>query len=588
MSQALTDLLIAVATDSGCLDVDALCAALEAARLKQMSLVEAVLESGLIDEFEFFPKLAAKLGMAFQATSELDQSTRLHALFPAKLALRHRILPGSTSSDQMTLLTYDPFDLDAKQAIGQAMTKNVDWALCTRQQILDSLRVGYGVGAANFDELLEGRPIEQGDDALMQEVTVLEEDEEATVMSFVNQVFREALKERATDIHVEPLENDLRIRYRIDGALQQISVPPNMRLLQASLISRLKIMANLDIAERRLPQDGRINLELDGQRIDVRVATIPSVNGESVSLRLLGREQFDFETLGLDDETMAKVKDLLALPNGIILVTGPTGSGKSTTLYTFLRYLNTEDTRIVTIEDPVENKLDGLVQIAVKPEINLTFAAGLRSILRGDPNVIMVGEMRDLETTDIAIRGALTGHLVFSTLHTNDAVSGITRLIDMGVDPFLIATSVRAFIAQRLVRTLCPNCKAPIEAGAYNDSYLDRIGFPSCEKGKLMRAVGCRDCRGSGYRGRMAVMEICTITPETTELISDRASAAILRAQALEDGMTPLRQYGWMKVMEGLTTIEEIILVTAADQDRDSHVPAAFETKEALKLSART
>lgn len=587
MSQALINLLELAAEEAGCPDRDTLRAALVAAAAKRAPLIDALLETGLIDELEFFPRLADKLGMPFQATSTLDVSTRLHAIFPAKLALRHRLLPGATSSDAISLLTYDPFNLDAKQAVGQAMTKNVNWALCTRQQIVDSLRVGYGVGAANFDELLEGRQVEQGDDALMQEVTVLEEDEEATVMSFVNQVFREALKERATDIHIEPLENDLRIRYRIDGALQQIAVPPNMRLLQASLISRLKIMANLDIAERRLPQDGRINLELDGQRIDVRVATIPSVNGESVSLRLLSREQFDFDTLGLDEDTMAKVKELLALPNGIILVTGPTGSGKSTTLYTFLRHLNTEETRIVTIEDPVENKLDGLVQIAVKPEINLTFAAGLRSILRGDPNVIMVGEMRDLETTDIAIRGALTGHLVFSTLHTNDAVSGITRLVDMGIEPFLIATSVRAFIAQRLVRTLCSSCKAPVEAGTYADAYLERLGFPPCEKGRLMRAVGCRACRGSGYRGRMAIMEICTITPEMTELISDRASVPVLRSQALEDGMTPLRQYGWMKVIEGATTLEEVILVTAADQNRDLRVPAQFETRAALKLSAR-
>ena len=472
MSTALTELLLSVASESGCADAVALRNALQAADKQRSSAINTILDSGLIDEFEFFPMLASKLGMRFQATSELDLSVRLHAIFPAKLALRHRLVPGATSTDQITLFTYDPFDLDAKQAVGQMISKNVDWALCTRQQIMDSLRIGYGVGAANFDELLEGREIEHGDNALMQEVTVLEEDEEATVMSFVNQVFREALNERATDIHVEPLENDLRISYRIDGALQQIAVPPNMRLLQASLISRLKIMANLDIAERRLPQDGRINLQLDGQRIDVRVATIPSVNGESVSLRLLSRERYDFDTLGLDEHTMEKVKELLAMPNGIVLVTGPTGSGKSTTLYTFLGYLNTEDTRIVTIEDPVENKLDGLVQIAVKPEINLTFAAGLRSILRGDPNVIMVGEMRDLETTEIAIRGALTGHLVFSTLHTNDAVSGITRLIDMGVEPFLIATSVRAFIAQRLVRTLCPNCKLPVEEDAYADAYL--------------------------------------------------------------------------------------------------------------------
>jgi len=345
-----------------------------------------------------------------------------------------------------------------------------------------------------------------------------------------------------------------------------VPVPPNMRLLQNSLVSRLKIMAHLDIAERRLPQDGRINLELDGQRYDVRVATIPSVNGESVSLRLLGRERMDLGALGLSEEMEIQIRELLALPNGIILVTGPTGSGKSSTLYTFLRELNTKQRRIVTIEDPVENKLDGVVQIAVKPEINLTFSAGLRSILRGDPNVIMVGEMRDLETTEIAIRGALTGHLVFSTLHTNDAVGGISRLVDMGIEPFLIASSVRAFLAQRLVRRLCPHCCQPAEEHQHHDHYLKSIGFPLEHKHRILTAPGCRECRGTGYRGRMAILEICAITSGMQELIADRASVAALRTRAREEGMIPMRDYGWLKVISGETTLEEVIAVTAGGQ----------------------
>jgi general secretion pathway protein E/type IV pilus assembly protein PilB len=422
--------------------------------------------------------------------------------------------------------------------------------------------MGLGGGAEKFAELLVGRVGAGSGDDLKQETTVLAEAAEAaTVMNFVNQIFREALKERATDIHVEPLERDLRIRYRVDGRLHEVPVPPNMRLLQASLISRLKIMAHLDIAERRLPQDGRINLELDGDPIDVRVATIPSVNGESVALRLLTRQKFDFEKLGLDGDTAGTITKLLASPNGIILVTGPTGSGKSTTLYTFLRQLNTKERRIVTIEDPVENKLDGVVQIAVKPEINLTFAAGLRSILRGDPNVVMVGEMRDLETAEIAIRAALTGHLVFSTLHTNDAVGGISRLMDMGIEPFLISSSVRAFQAQRLVRTLCPHCKQPSQL---EPSYLKAIGFPLEHADKLKRPEGCRQCRGSGFTGRLAIMEICLMTGGMSQKINDRAPMNDIKAQALKDGMIPMRQYGFQKAIQGVTTVEEVMTVTAS------------------------
>jgi general secretion pathway protein E/type IV pilus assembly protein PilB len=383
------------------------------------------------------------------------------------------------------------------------------------------------------------------------------------VLNFVNQVFREGLKERATDIHVEPLERDLRIRYRVDGKLIEVPVPPNMRLLQNSLISRLKIMAHLDIAERRMPQDGRINLELDGEPIDVRVATIPSVNGESVALRLLTRKKFDMGSLGLDPDTEAKFRKLIAAPNGIILITGPTGSGKSSTLYTLLKELNTKERRIVTIEDPVENKLDGIIQIAVKPEIDLTFAAGLRSILRGDPNVIMVGEMRDQETVEIAIRGALTGHLVLSTLHTNDAVGGISRLLDMGIEPFMVSSSVRAFQAQRLVRTLCPHCKEPAQ---HEDSYLKAIGFPMEWKSKLFRPVGCRSCRGTGFSGRLAIMEICMMTEKLQEKINLRATAMELKAQALSDGMIPMRHYGFRKASEGITTLEEVMTVTAASE----------------------
>jgi general secretion pathway protein E len=559
---SLADLLTQAASDAGCIQVQLCKQTLQDASERRGSMVEAVLDAGLVDEDKFIQSIGRALNLPFTTDEELEAAENLHNRFPAKLALRHRVYPSHLSGADLTLLTYDPFNLDARQAVGHEVRKRVTWGLASRRRILEALHQGYGVGAENFEELLEGRDGDGGHDEMKQETTVLDEqDEEATVMNFVNQIFREALKERATDIHVEPLERDLRIRYRIDGKLIEVPVPPNMRLLQASLISRLKIMAHLDIAERRLPQDGRINLELDGNPIDVRVATIPSVNGESVALRLLTRQKFDMEKLGLDGKTEEIIKKLLGMPNGIILVTGPTGSGKSTTLYTFLRMLNTKERRIVTIEDPVENKLDGVIQIAVKPEINLTFAAGLRSILRGDPNVVMVGEMRDLETTEIAIRAALTGHLVFSTLHTNDAVGGISRLLEMGIEPFLVSSSVRAFQAQRLVRTLCPHCKT---AAVYERAYLDGIGFPQEGREKLRKAEGCRQCRNTGFQGRLAIMEICQMTSALSEKINARAPMGEIKEQAIKDGLVPMRNYGFTKAIQGITTVEEVMNVTAS------------------------
>jgi len=563
-SATLIDVLIRTAASAGCAEPTRLRHALEMAADKRQPLIEALVDANMVDEDRFFAQLATGLGMPYAENGLDDAAEGLHARFPAKLALRHRICPAQVANGEVTILTYNPFDLGARQAVGQELRKRVHWQIAPRHRILEALHQGYGVGAENFEELLEGREAGDDHDDLKQETTVLDEaDEEATVMNFVNQVFREALKERATDIHVEPLERDLRIRYRVDGKLLEVPVPPNMRLLQNSLVSRLKIMAHLDIAERRLPQDGRINLELDGEPIDVRVATIPSVNGESVALRLLTRKKFDMSAIGLDPHTEATLRKLIAAPNGIILVTGPTGSGKSTTLYTLLKELNTKDRRIVTIEDPVENKLDGVVQIAVKPEIDLTFAAGLRSILRGDPNVIMVGEMRDQETVEIAIRGALTGHLVLSTLHTNDAVGGISRLLDMGIEPFMVASSVRAFQAQRLVRTLCGACKQPSH---YEDSYLKNIGFPLEWKGKLFKPGGCRACRNTGFTGRLAIMEICQMTEALQDKINQRANSIELKAQALKDGMVPMRQYGFRKASEGVTTLEEVMTVTAATE----------------------
>jgi general secretion pathway protein E len=560
---SVIDTLLKIARDSQCIDVNACQTVLQNAAEGQRSLVRAMLDSKLVDETKFLRGLSEWLEIPWWEKALTSVAGPLREKVPARLALRYHVVPLQQENSTIWLGLYDPFDLLARQTLAASLREKVRYTMSTRTLILQALRQGYGIGAETFEAILQGRSEEEVNPELKQETNVLDlDDSEASVVKFVNQILREALEQRATDVHVEPLPNDLRIRYRIDGVLHEVPVPPNIRLLQASVISRLKVMAHLDIAERRLPQDGRINLELLGQPIDVRVATIPSVSGESVSLRLLGQERFTFDRLGLDPPSQQRIERLLTLPNGIVLVTGPTGCGKSTSLYTFLSSLNTHERRIVTVEDPVEYQLPGVIQIAVKPEIDLTFANGLRSILRGDPNVIMVGEMRDRETAEIAIRGALTGHLVFSTLHTNDAIGGITRLLDMGIEPFLVANSVRAFIAQRLVRVLCVHCKKRAE---YSNEYLSRVGFPLESVSSILTVAGCEACRATGYQGRAAIYEICLVSHRLQDLITQNKPASRLRTVAIEEGMVPLRQYGWKKVVAGLTTIEEVVRVTAGD-----------------------
>lgn len=530
------------------------------ANAQQQSFIRALLDLPGFPERAFLHSLIEGLHLGW-----IDPATEIEAnekSFPARLALRYHLLPVPGEEGVLTLIGYDPFDFVGRAAVRQQFPQQrTQFYYSTRKFVVTALKKVYGVGAETFEELLEGRADDHHHHEV-EEVNVLDgEDAEASVMKFVNQIMREALVEQATDIHVEPLGTDLRIRHRIDGILHEVSVPQNIKVLQASLLSRIKIMAGLDIAERRIPQDGRINLEFGGKSIDVRVATIPSVTGETISLRLLGQERFDFSRLGLDAKSEAVVKNLLALPNGIVLVTGPTGCGKSTSLYTFLSSLNTRERRIVTIEDPVEHKLPGVIQIAIRPEINLDFATALRSVLRGDPNVIMVGEMRDLETAEIAVRAALTGHMVFSTLHTNDSVGGITRLLDMGVEPFLIGSSVRAFVAQRLVRRLCPECKQAGSAEKWHE-----FGLPLEAGPTVFSPVGCEACRQTGYRGRTALYEICAITPAMQDLIQHKASFKLLRQQARAEGMITLREYGWMRVREGTTSVEEVLRVTAVDE----------------------
>jgi len=537
-----------------------------ATNLNGGSWVGQVLDSGKVDENRFLSAIGNffRVPVVSIDAKKIDRETL--SMLPSRFVFQHHILPIEVKENSVVLATYDLFNSIGRQLAAQLLKKPAEWVLVPRAQVLRAMKTLYGVGAETFDEILKTRGsldvLDDGEAAIQ----INADDPEASVVKFVNQIIREAIFERATDIHVEPLENDLRIRYRIDGILHEVAVPPQLRVLQSAIISRLKVMSHMDIAERRLPQDGRMNLLAKNQEIDVRVSTIPTVNGESISLRLLsrGEQQFNFERLDLGEKKEKIIRHLLTQPNGIILLTGPTGCGKSTSLYCFLSSINSVQRRIITIEEPVEYRIAGVSQIDVKPEIDLTFAKGLRHILRQDPNVVMVGEIRDVETADIAIRAAMTGHLVFSTLHTNDAVGGITRLLDMDVEPFLLASVVKAFIAQRLVRTICPDC---IEMVDYPRDYLAEIGVPVKELGtRFQRGAGCDQCRQTGYQGRAAIYEICLITEPMRKLVMQKRDGGELKQCAVAEGMETLRQDGWRRVAQGRTTIEEVVRVTQTDE----------------------
>ncbi|GAA5496869.1 type II secretion system protein E [Rubritalea halochordaticola] len=533
------------------------------AKKKGLSLIDAVLDAGVVGEEEFLREVSARLALPWHEGDLLGENVKeLKAACGPALAIRHRVVPLELNKDQITLACYDPLALEARQILSRRLPYSIKWVMSERRKIRTTLGAIYGVGADTFEKLLEGRDVDFENMADKDEASVLDEDDsdEASVLRFVNQIIREGLLQKATDIHIEPQHDILRIRYRVDGHLMDVPVPERINALQSSVIARLKIMSRLDVAERRVPQDGRINLKLEGKSIDVRVATIPSVEGETVSLRLLNQERYSLDQLGMEDSVRKVIDEVLSLSNGVILATGPTGSGKSTSLYCFLDHLNKPETRTVTIEDPVENKLPGIVQIAVKPEVGLTFAKGLRSILRADPNIVMVGEIRDTETAEIAIRASLTGHLVFSTLHTNTAIGGISRLLDMDIEPFLVAASVRAFLAQRLVRKLCPKCKVPMENFGEEDKVA--LGIPLELDGQPCRAVGCGDCRQTGYSGRIAIYEICQVSDAIQDMITHGADENKILRQATKEGFEPMRTYGWRKVMKGVTSIEEVLSST--------------------------
>jgi general secretion pathway protein E len=469
------------------------------------------------------------------------------------------------SEDTIALATGWPPEPIMDEWIFAASGRTPRWHLAPPDKVTKFITQNLGVGADSLDESRDHLATET-------EAEGEAEDENAAVIRFVNQVVAQAITDGATDIHFEPQEESLRIRYRIDGLLVAVPVPDNLRQFQDAIISRLKIMAKLNISERRLPQDGRITYRQGTNTLDIRLSTIPTIYGESVSLRLLNKksEPLSFEQLGMSAEDRAQITSVLSLPHGIILVTGPTGSGKSTSLNAFLREINSTERRIITIEDPIEYEVPGVNQMQVRPEIGLGFAEGLRHILRQDPNVIMVGEIRDRDTADIAIRASLTGHLVFSTIHTNDAPGAITRLVDMGIEPFLIASGVELVIAQRLVRRLCPACRRddPVSYTTLIDSLrvLELGAEAAIGVTHLPVPVGCEACRGLGYRGRVGIFEILRVGEHLHDLIVRRESARAIRKVALEHGMRTLGQSGWGQVRVGLTTLEEIVRVCSMEE----------------------
>jgi len=532
------------------------------------SLTEIIADNGYANEETYLEALSESLNIPFLRLDTEDIENEILHTLPAKSIFQYHVIPIEVEENTLRIVTNDPFKKGLVDALRLASGKKIQLGLCPMKDIAEAAKKFYGVGGEIIEQMMGSDRIDLDAINDLGARDIDDGDDEASIVKFVNQIVWEAHQRRATDIHVEPMEKDLRIRYRIDGVLHQTPVPAALKQFQSAIISRIKVMAHLDIAEKRLPQDGKISVRIKDEEIDIRVSTMPTTYGESVSLRLLSRGAalLGLANLGLGGEDEKLLEKIIHKPNGIILVTGPTGSGKSTSLNAYLNTINSIDKRLLTAEDPIEYEMPGINQVQMKPEIGLTFATALRSFLRQDPDVIMVGEIRDKETAEIAIQAALTGHLVFSTLHTNDSAGGITRLVDMGVEPFLVSSSVQAIIAQRLIRRLCPECRKEVQP---DPEYLKEIGFPveQLDEGHIYEPVGCESCGKSGYAGRTGIYEVLEITDKIRQLIVVREPTSVIKAVALREGMKTLRDDGWAKVLNGVTTIEEIIRVSEDDED---------------------
>ena len=565
MRKHLSEILI----DMGAISAEQVEQALETQREKGGRLGELLIKMKLVNEETMLQALSRQLGLPFQnKINHEDVDVGLISQLPIAYAKRNLVLPiyRNEESKKVKVACADPLNYQTLDDIRLFLSEEIETVIVPSGMIFDTINLTYDKLSGTTDDVMSDLEESESYGEIYEEAPDLidVEDEEAPIIRLVNHLLFRAVKERASDIHIEPFENEIVVRERIDGVLYGIMRPP--KRFQSSIASRVKIMASLNIAEKRLPQDGRIRIKIAGKDIDIRTSIIPTAHGERVVMRLLDKSsvRLELEELGLVGDKLTKVNNLIQRPHGIILVTGPTGSGKTTTLYAALVQRNTPDVNILTVEDPIEYQIKGIGQMQVNPKINLTFAAGLRSFLRQDPDIILVGEIRDLETAEIAIQASLTGHLVFSTLHTNDSASALTRLVDMGVENFLVSSSLVGIVAQRLVRVLCPACKQPIDVTAEEIAKLNLK--PEALNGKqIYQQVGCDECIQTGFSGRSAIYEILTVTNEIRDMVLRNIDANTIKRKAIEQGMDTLRDDGARKVLRGITTIEEVLRVTQED-----------------------
>jgi general secretion pathway protein E/type IV pilus assembly protein PilB len=536
-------------------------------QLRQLAVASGVLtaEAGAAGGMEtgrVLELLAGRFHLGVVDLSQVRVAPEVLRLVPRELAARHRLLPFARDGETLRVALGDPWDTDGTDSLAHLLGLSIEPVLAAPSDILRAIDQFYGKKAGQPDELRvpPSAAVLQSADPVKPTAA----DADAPIIKLVHGIIVEAVQRRASAIHLELLERRLRIRYRIDGVLQETENPP--KRLQLAIISRLKIMANISIAEKRLPQDGRIQISVGGRPLDLRVSSLPTAHGESIVMRILDQEnlKLGLSEMGLLEDDRVTLERLITLPDGILLVTGPTGSGKTTTLYACLHHINQPNRKIITVEDPVEYQLNGINQVPVRQEVGMTFASALRAMLRQSPNVVMVGEIRDLETAEIAINASLTGHMVFSTLHTNDAPGAVTRLIDLGTKPYLVSTSFRGVMAQRLVRRICPTCSRQHEPTA-QELHLLTIDPALAVGANFRRGAGCPDCRGTGYFGRMGIFEIFTASDVIRGMIHAGATAAQLREKARAEGMRTMREDGVRKIIAGLTTVEEVVSITVAD-----------------------